>query len=95
MLPSLMRWRCKVKGLVLAIVVTGCAMAPPVDREAARYEREDARLRAIERFEVLKQACRASGGTVYMDRSWGARFRPTLSDLRTARCAVPLSHTRQ
>jgi hypothetical protein len=77
-----------VKAIVLTIVVTaGCAMAPPVDRESAAYERNDAQLRAIERFEVLTQVCRASGGTVYLDRSRG-RFSPALSDMRAARCAT-------
>jgi len=80
-----------MKALVLAVVVTGCAMAPPADRESVEYERNDARLKASERFEVLEQACRASGGTVYMDRSWGGRLSPTASDMRTARCAAPLS----
>jgi len=95
MLPSLMRWRCQVKALVLAIVVNaGCAMAPPADREAVEYERTDARLRAIDQFEVLKKACRASGGIIFMERGWG-RYSPTPSDMRTARCATSLSRMRR
>lgn len=85
MLPSLMRWRCELKGLVLAIVVNaGCAMAP-VD-EAVEYERADALLEAMEQFESLKRACRASGGVMHIEESWG-RFTPTLIGLRTAKCA--------
>jgi hypothetical protein len=91
MFPSLMWWRCQVKAIVLAIVVTaGCATVPPADRESAEYERNDARLRAVERFEAFEQACRASGGTVYVvDRSWGMSS-PTLSDMRAASCAASL-----
>jgi hypothetical protein len=79
-----------MKAIVLAIVVTaGCASALPVDRESAEYERNDARLRAIERFEVFEQACRASGGVVFVvDRSW-SRSSPTLSDMSAANCAAP------
>lgn len=80
-----------MQATVLAIVGTaGCAMAPPADYESRQYKRIEARLTAIERFEALQQACRAAGGAVYMDRSWG-RFPPTPSDMRTARCSGPLS----
>jgi hypothetical protein len=78
-----------VRTLVLAIVINaGCAVAP-VD-EAAKYERADARLKATEQFELARQACRASGGVVYVDESWG-RLKPTLIDLRMMRCVSPMS----
>lgn len=80
-----------MKATILGIVVaSGCAMAPPADREAVEYERIDAQLKATERLEVLKRSCRASGGVVYMTRSRG-RTPPTASDMRTARCEMPFS----
>lgn len=91
--PSLMRWRWCVKSLVLAVVVTaGCAVAP-VD-EKVEYERADARLRAIEQYELLKQACRASGGVIYVEESWGS-LRSTPIDLRMVRCGSPMPRTRR
>jgi hypothetical protein len=87
MLPSLTRWTCPA--LVLAILVNaGCAVTPV--NEAMEYERADARLEAIEQFELLKQACRASGGVIYTDEGWG-RLKPTLIDLRMVRCISRVS----
>jgi hypothetical protein len=85
-----------VKALVLAIVLNaGCAVAP-VD-EAVEYERADARLKAIEQFQLLRKACRASGGVIYIEESWG-RLKPTPIDLRTVRCAstmIPMPRVRR
>ncbi|HZD53759.1 MAG TPA: hypothetical protein VE175_11980 [Woeseiaceae bacterium] len=76
-----------MKAIWLAFaLVAGCAAAPH-DGESVQYARDDARIRAVERFEALEERCRASGGTVYMDRSY-ARFPPTVSDLRSATCGA-------
>jgi hypothetical protein len=88
-----------VKALVIAIAIlngaagAGCAAAPSEQRASMAYEREDARVRAVEQFELLKQSCRAKGGTLYMERDWGGRFAPKTSEIRSARCgvAVPVS----
>ena len=73
-----------MKALVLVIALNaGCAVAP-VD-EAVEYERADARLRAMEQFQLLKKACRASRGVIYVDESWG-RLKPAPIDLHSVRC---------
>lgn len=74
-----------MKALVIAIVVSAGCTATPVD-EAMEYEQADARIRALEQYELLKQACRAKGGVVHVATN-GSRLGPTLFDLRTARCA--------
>lgn len=75
---------------VLFITATaGCAMQP-VDAESAEYEREDARLEAMDQFNALARACRAAGGTIYIDRDAGS-LPPTVTEIRSARCAEPLS----
>jgi hypothetical protein len=84
-----------MKAIVLAIIFTaGCATTPPADRESVEYERADAQLTVVERFEAFQEACQASGGTVYVDRGWGGNLRTprdAVSDGRTAKCATALS----
>jgi hypothetical protein len=84
-----------VKALVITIAIingvgAGCATVPSEQRASIAYEREDTRLKALEDFELLKQSCRARGGTLYMDRNWGGRFAPRTSEIRSARCGVAI-----
>jgi hypothetical protein len=86
-LPRLTQWGPRLKGFILALLVTaGCATLD----EAEQYERADARIRALEQFEALRHACRASGGVVVHERGWGLVSQPTPMDLRRARCAMRL-----
>lgn len=79
------QWSHRLEALVLALCVTaGCAMAP-VD-EAEEYKRADARIRALEQFQSMRQACRASGGVVITQGGWGRLTQPTSMDLRRATC---------
>jgi hypothetical protein len=76
-----------MKALMLAFVIAaGCASAP-ADREAAEYERVDSKFRATERYQALRQACRASGGVIFLDRTWG-RFPVSAREMATAKCSV-------
>lgn len=75
--------------IITIFVLGGCAISPLPDPEAAEYRRADSHIRAIEHANALKRSCRAAGGTVLMERSWG-RFPPTVNDLRSARCVAGL-----
>jgi hypothetical protein len=85
-LPSKTRRALRVETLILAIAINaGCAIAAP--NEAAEYQRADARIRALEDYDMRKNACRASGGVFVINGSWGRlRKPPTEMDLRMATC---------
>lgn len=72
--------------VIMVVLLTGCATSP-AEREQTTYKRLDERARAVDRYEALVRTCRAAGGTVQMDRSWG-RFSPTASELQQARCTM-------
>jgi hypothetical protein len=78
-----MRWRCDVRALLIAVTITaGCASGPvDADRE---YARDDARIRAFEKYQALRQDCHAKGGVLVVDGI--GRFGPSTFDPRTARC---------
>lgn len=84
----------KVPAMVLAIAMTAGCATTPVDRELVEYQRTDALFEAMDRFEVLKRRCRAAGGAIYVNGSWG-KMAPTLSDIRSARCAAPPTSMRR
>jgi hypothetical protein len=86
-LPRVTQRTHRLIGFILVLLVTsGCAT---VD-EADQYERADARIRALEQFEALQHACRASGGVVVYEGGWGRVWQPTAMDLRMASCAMRL-----
>lgn len=74
-----------MRPFAFAIVIAGCATVPP-DTETLEYKRADERIRVVERFEALTNACHAAGGIVYLDRRSG-RFPPTADEMRIAKCA--------
>ena len=78
-----------VAAVLVIATAGGCAM-PPLDAETAEYNRVDTQLEAIDEYEALARACRAAGGTVYIDRDGGA-LAPRVSEIRSARCAEPVS----
>ena len=74
-----------MKALITAfMIMAGCSMAPPADRESLEYDRIDARLKATERYNALRQACRASGGIIILEAA--SRFPHSPRELETARC---------
>ena len=79
-----------MKALITAfMIMAGCSMAPPADRESLEYDRIDARLKATERYNALRQACRASGGIIILEGAFG-RVQHSPSELKTARCVKKL-----
>jgi hypothetical protein len=63
---------------------------PAVDAETAEHNQVDARLEAIDEYKALRRECPAAAGTVYIDRNGGS-LAPSESEIRSARCAAPLS----
>ncbi|MGH6913286.1 MAG: hypothetical protein ACREH3_06220 [Geminicoccales bacterium] len=52
------------------------------------YRQADARIEAVENFELLKRACAAIGGAVVLPRESGGRVPPTVAELRKASCSM-------
>lgn len=71
--------------LILAIALNAGCAGTPVD-DVTEYRRADARIRATEEFESLKQACRAAGGVIFVNDGGGRLREPSLQDLRMAKC---------
>jgi predicted component of type VI protein secretion system len=75
-----------VRGLVLLLLlVAGCTTVPPEQRESMQYERIDARLKATEKFNVLRAGCRAAGGIVVVEGN-ASRLPRAGVEMKTARC---------
>jgi hypothetical protein len=75
-----------VRGLVLLfIVATGCTTVQPEQRESMEYERIDARLKATEKFKMLRSGCRAAGGIVVVEGN-ASRLPRSALEMKTARC---------
>lgn len=80
-----------MKALITAfMIMAGCSMAPPADRESLEYDRIDSRLKATERYNALRHACRTSGGIIVLEAASG-RVQHSPSELKTARCVKRLS----
>jgi hypothetical protein len=67
--------------------VAGCTSldGPGNQRADRQFRREDARLVALEEYELLKDACNKAGGFVIV-RNTQPRFAIRTSDMRMATC---------
>ena len=79
----------KALALLVLPMLWGCASGTPAVKERAdrEYRRVDARLQAIEEFELRKEACVDAGGVLHVPRYSTSRQTPRVKEMRSATCA--------